>query len=45
MERDDNVLEESNVLITEGDSKSRNNGGEDVQEFSSTVKFMRFVYT
>ena len=43
VKRNDDVLEEGNMLVTERDRKSRNNGSEDVEEFSSTVKFMRFV--
>lgn len=43
MKRNNDVLEERNMLVSEGDSESRNDGGQDVKEFSSSVEFMRFV--
>jgi hypothetical protein len=43
MEGDDDVLEENHVLVTEGHSKSRNDGGENVKELGSTVEFVSLV--
>lgn len=43
MKRNDDVLEEGHMLVSERDSESRDDGGQDVQEFSSAIEFMRFV--
>ena len=43
MEGDDDVLEENNVLVTEGHSESRNDGGKNVKELGSTVEFVSLV--
>ena len=43
MEGNDYVLKEGNMLITEGDSETRDDGGQDIKKFSSSIEFMRFV--
>ena len=43
MKRDDNILEEYYVLLSEGNGESRNYTCQDVQKLRSTVKFMVFV--
>lgn len=43
MQRDDNILEEDNVLLSEWYSESWNNGGQDVQKLSSTVELVSLV--
>ena len=44
MERDDNVLEEDDVLISKWDSESTNDTCQDVKKLSSTIEFMDLVY-
>ena len=43
MQWDDHILEENNVLVSERHSESRNDGGKDVQKFSSTVELVRLM--
>lgn len=43
MKRNDDVLEEGHMLVSEGDGESRNDGGQDIKEFGSSIEFMRFV--
>jgi hypothetical protein len=40
VQRDYHILEEYNVLITEGYSESTDNGGQDIKEFSSPIEFV-----
>lgn len=43
MKRDDNILEEYNMLIAERYSEATDDASEDVKQFSSTVKLMCLV--
>lgn len=43
MQRYYNILEENNVLVTEGDSETRDDTGKDVKELSSTVELVGLV--
>ncbi len=43
MKRNDNVLEEVDMLVTEGHCKARNNSGEDVENLSSAIELMLLV--
>ena len=40
VEGDNDSLEEVDVLLSEGDSKSGNNGSKNVKKFSSTIEFI-----
>jgi len=40
MEGNDDILEENNMFISERDSESTNDTCEDIQKFSSTIKFV-----
>ena len=40
MEWDDNVLEENNMLISEWDSKSTNDTGQDIEKLSSSIELV-----
>jgi len=40
MEGNDDRLEENDVFVSERDCKATDNTGENVQEFSSSIKFM-----
>ena len=40
MEWDDNVLEENNMLISEWDSKSTNDTGQDIKKLSSSIELV-----
>lgn len=43
VEWDDDGLEEDDVLISEWDSKSGDDGGEDIEQLSSSIEFVVFV--
>lgn len=43
VEWDDDSLEENDVFISEGDSKSGDDGGEDIEQLCSSVEFVVFV--
>ena len=43
MEWDDNVLEENNMLISEWDSKSTNDTGQDIEKLSSSIELVDFM--
>ena len=43
MKRDDNILEEYNVLVAEWYSEATDDASEDVKQFSSTVKLVCLV--
>ena len=43
MEWDDNVLEENNMLISEWDSESTNDTGQDIEKLGSSIELMAFV--
>lgn len=43
MQRDDDVLEENNVFVSQWDSKTTDNTGKDVQKFGSTIEFVGLV--
>ena len=43
MEWDDNILEEDYVFISEWDSESTDDTGENVQQLSGTIEFMVFM--
>jgi hypothetical protein len=43
MKRDDNVLEEDHVLISQGHCKATDDAGQDVEEFSSSVELVGFM--
>jgi len=40
VQRDDNVLEENHVLISQWDGKTTNDTGQDIQKLSSSIKLM-----
>lgn len=39
VERDDDILEKGNVLLSQGNCESGDNGGQNVQEFRSSIEF------
>ena len=43
MKRDDNSLEEIDMLFSKGNSETTDDTGQDVQEFSSSIEFVVFV--
>jgi hypothetical protein len=43
MQRDNHILEEYHMLVTEGYGKTTDNGCQDVKELSSTIEFVSFV--
>jgi len=43
MKRNNNILEENYMLISEWHSESTDNTGQNIQKFGSTVKFMVFM--
>ena len=43
MKRDDNILEEYHMLLSERNGESRNDTCQDVQELGGTIEFMVFV--
>jgi len=43
VEWDDNILEEDYVFISEWDSESTDDTGENVQQLSGTIEFMVFM--
>ena len=43
VERDDNVLEENYMLISEGDSETTNDTGQDIKKLSGTIEFVVLV--
>ena len=43
MEWDDNVLEENNMLISEWDSESTNDTGQDIEKLGSSIELMVFM--
>lgn len=40
---DDDILEEDHVLFSKGDGEARDDGCQDVEEFSGTIEFIVFV--
>ena len=43
MQRNDNILEEEHVFVTQGYGESRDDGREDIQQLSSTIELVRFM--
>lgn len=43
MKRDNYILEEDNVLVTQGHGKTRDDRGQNVEELSSSVELMCLV--
>jgi len=43
VQRDDDILEENHVLVTEGHGKARNDGSQDIKQLGGSVELMRFV--
>ena len=43
MQRDDDVLEEDHVLVSQRDSETTDDTGQDVQQLSCSVEFVNFV--
>lgn len=43
VEWNDDSLEENDVFISERDSKSGDDGGEDIEQLSSSIEFIVFV--
>lgn len=43
MQGDDNVLEEDNVLIPQWHGETRDDGGQNIEEFGGTIEFMVFM--
>jgi hypothetical protein len=43
VKRDDHILEEYDVLVTERHCETTDDAGKDIKEFSCTVEFMSFV--
>ena len=40
---DDHILEENNMLISQGDSKTRNDTCENIEKLGCSIEFMAFV--
>jgi hypothetical protein len=43
VQRDNHILEENNVFISEGDCETTDDTGKDIKKFCSTVEFVGFV--
>jgi hypothetical protein len=43
MKRDNHILEENYVLVSEGHRETRDNGSQDIEELGSAVELMGFM--
>ena len=43
VERNDDILKEDNVLLSEWNSKARNNACQDIKQFGSSIEFKCFM--
>ena len=43
MQRDNHIIEEEHVLVSQGHRKARDDARQDIQQLCCTVKLMRFV--
>lgn len=43
MERDDDVLEEDDVLVSQGNSETTDDTGEDIKQFGGTIELVSLV--
>jgi hypothetical protein len=43
MKRDDNILEEDDMLVSKWHSETRNNRSQNIEKLCSAIEFVRFV--